>query len=227
MSKRLLLFLFLTLALHTQIRAALLFDRGTSWRWRPGTNEASLPLSAWRSNEFNDVEFTTAPSPFWYDTTGDSSTLTGGTVVNGMQNNYLCLFLRKTFNISNLSEIGGLRLGALVDDGFVVWINGTEVYRVNMQEPSGSPVTTNTLASNAAEPVPFLVYDLPTPPSYLVAGNNTIAVQVFQSSLGSSDIGFDASLETIISETIPPTVLSAAPAASSTVTNLTQITVTF
>jgi len=227
MSKRLSLLLFLTLALQTETRAALLFNRGTEWRWRPGTNEASTPLTTWRSNEFNDVEFTTAPSPFWYDTTGDSSTLTGGTVIPGMQSNYRCLFFRKTFTIANLSEIGGLRLGALVDDGFVAWINGTEVYRVNMLDPSGSPVTTNTLAENAAEPVPFLVYDLPTPPSYLVAGTNTIAVQVFQSSLGSSDIGFDASLETILTETIPPTVLSAAPSTGSTVTNLAQITVTF
>ncbi|PYJ00210.1 MAG: hypothetical protein DME25_21275, partial [Verrucomicrobia bacterium] len=112
------------------------------------------------------------------------------------------------------------------DDGFVAWINGTEVQRVNMPGAAGSAVTTNTLANNAIEPVSFTTYDLPTPPGYLVAGTNVLAVQVFQSSLASSDLGFECSLESVLMETNPPTVLSVNPAPG-TITNLNQITVTF
>jgi hypothetical protein len=215
------------LKLASSLPGATLFDRGADWRWRPGTNEASTPTSAWRELNFNDTQFTSAPAPFWYDTTGDSSTLSGGTRIIGMQNVYLCVFLRKTFVITNLAEVGGLRLGSLVDDGFVAWINGTEVLRVSMPGVTGDPVTTSTLAINAIEPVSFATNTLPVPPSYLVPGTNVIAVQVFQSSLGSSDLGFDASLESVLIETNPPVVLSASPPAASTVTSLTQVTVTF
>ncbi len=225
MLKNLLLLLSLSAPLALQLPAATIFDRGADWRWRPGTNEASSPVTAWRLASFSDAQFTTAPSPFWYDNTGDTSTLIGGTMISGMQGNYQCVFLRKTFDIANPSQIAGLRLGALVDDGFVAWINGTEVLRVNMPGGPGSAVATNTLANNAVEPVGFITRDLP-PPSYLVAGPNVLAVQVFQSSLGSSDIGFDCSLESILTETTPPTISSINPMPG-TVFSLGQITVTF
>ena len=199
------------------------------WRWRPGTNEASAPVTAWRTNGFDDSQFTTAPAPFWFDAANppDSSTLVGGTQITGMQNVYTSLFLRTTFVLSNTAEIAYLRLGALVDDGFVAWINGTEVQRVNMVGPAGDPVSVTTLANNATEPVPFDTFTLPTPPSYLVIGSNVLAVQVFQTSAASSDIDFDASLESVLVETNPPTVLGASPSAGSTVGGLSAITVTF
>ena len=86
--------------------AATLINQGASWRWHPGTNEGSTPVEAWRGVGFADTQFATAPAPFWY---GD--VLTGGTQINGMQNNYLSIFLRKTFVLTNLTEIGGLRMG--------------------------------------------------------------------------------------------------------------------
>jgi hypothetical protein len=221
MSRKLSLIFLATLALVRSGQGAVLFDRGADWCWRPGTNEASAPISDWRNLGFNDGQFTTAPAPFWY---GDL--YPGGTQITGMQNVYLCIFLRKTFVITNLSQIGGLRLGAIVDDGFVAWINGTEVLRASMPGAPGDPVSTSTLAINAVEPVSFATNTLPTPPSYLVPGTNVIAVQVFQSSLASSDLGFDCSLESVLVETNLPVVLSVNPTAG-TVTNLTEITVTF
>ncbi len=216
-----LLILLGALALATTTQAALLFDRASSWRWRPGTNEASAPIEAWRVAGFDDSQFTAAPAPFWY---GDP--LPGGTQITGMQNVYLSVFLRKTFVVTNLAEIGGLRMGSIVDDGFVAWINGTEVLRVSMPGVAGDPVTTATLAVNAVEPVSFLTNNLPSPPTYLVLGTNVLAVQVFQSSLNSSDLGFDCLLDAILSETNPPTVANVNPVAG-TISNLTQITVTF
>src|SRR5690349_11197707 len=89
--------------------AAVIFPTASTWRWRSGATEASTPVEAWRGLAFADTEFTTAPAPFWYDTTGDSSTLIGGTQIAGMQGVYRSIFLRKTFTITNLSEVGGLR----------------------------------------------------------------------------------------------------------------------
>ncbi len=218
----LLRFAVAAILLATQVRAAVLIPTGSTWHWRPGTTEASAPVTAWRDPGFDDKEFTSAPAPFWY---GD--VLPGGTAITGMQNVYGCLFLRKTFVVSRPSEIAALRLGALVDDGFVAWINGTEVLRVGMPGESGTAVTTSTLANNAVEPVTFNSYPLPSPPSYLVAGTNILAVQVFQSSLGSSDIGFECSLESNLADNIPPRVLGVTPSPDADLHELTHLTVVF
>src|SRR5262245_60125718 len=143
---RILLRLLVFALAAVQAHAALLVPTGANWRWLRGTNEASSPVNAWRQVGFADTQFTSAPAPFWY---GD--VLPGGTQITGMQNVYLSIFLRKTFVLTNLTEIGGLRMGSLVDDGFVAWINGTEVLRVGMPGASNDPVTINTLANNAAE----------------------------------------------------------------------------
>src|SRR5206468_8994239 len=130
----------------------------------------------------------------------------------------------KTFVITNAAEIAGLRLGALVDDGFVAWINGAEVLRVNLAGAPGDPVSVTTLAVNAAEPIQFVTYDLPPASVSLVEGTNVIAVQVFQSSLGSSDLDFDAALDTALVDSTPPKISAIDPAPGE-VTNLAQITV--
>jgi hypothetical protein len=140
-----------------------------------------------------------------------------------MQNSYSCLFLRRTFDLANVEEIAALRLGAKVDDGFVAWINGVEVQRVNL---AAGPVTYTNLAVNATEPVPFVFYDLLAPTNYLRRGTNVIAIQVFNTSLGSSDLIFDCSLDLILMDTNPPAITSVSPTPG-TVTSLTQITVTF
>jgi len=77
------------------------------------------------------------------------------------------------------------------DDGVIVYINGVEVLRYNM--PPG-PTTYFTTALGPAlddgnDPVPGNV-----PPGILVAGVNTIAAEVHQSSFTSTDLTFDLML---------------------------------
>jgi hypothetical protein len=216
----------LLLLLAAESQAALIFSTNATWRFFKGRMEASTPdTTAWRRFDFADSAFIDAPAPFWYDVTGDTSTLSGGTHITDMQNQYTCIFLRRTFVLTNITEFSALRFGALVDDGFVVWINGTEVQRVNVGTP-GSAVTIGTLATGATEPVPFVFYDLLSPTNYLVVGTNVMAIQVFNTSSTSSDLDFNCSLSTTAPDPTPPTIASISPAPG-TVNHLTQITVTF
>src|SRR6185503_1342491 len=120
-------------------------------------------------------------------------------------------------------QIRALRLTFFIDDGFVAWSNGKELYRENVTDPLG----TNTLAANQPiDPAPLtnqmVLFD------NLYEGSNIIAVQVFNTSLaGSSDIGFDLQLETVTDETNAPTVFSVGPAPGSQVVVLTNINVIF
>jgi hypothetical protein len=203
--------------------AASLVATNTTWRLFKGRTEASSPVTAWRTNGFNDATFVNAPAPFTY---GEGYTY--GTDMSDMLNSYTCFFLRRTFEVTNLAQISALRLGAKVDDGFVVWINGTEVQRVNMPGLPGDPVTISTLSSGApSEPVPFVSYTLAAPANYLLNGTNTVAVQVFNVNAPSTDIVFDCSLDSILIDTNAPTILTVTPPPGSVLNTLTQITVRF
>src|SRR5262245_27496165 len=215
--------LCLSSALLPSAQSAPLFPTNATWRLFKGRTEASSPdVAAWRSNNFNDVAFTNAQAPFTY---GEGYTY--GTDMSDMLNQYTCFFLRRTFEITNKTFVSALRFGAKVDDGYVVWINGTELLRVNVAGAPGDPITIATLAANATEPVPFDFYNFVAPGSYLVNGTNTIAIQVFNTSLTSSDLVFDSSLDAILVDTNRPAVVSVTPPPGSVLSSLTQLTVQF
>lgn len=206
----------------TSVSAVEIFSTNSVWRFRKGISEASSPVSAWRTLSFNDTVagFTDASAPFWY---GD--VLSGGTPLTDMRNSYGSIFLRKTFTIGNAAQVNSLRLRAFVDDGFIAWINGIEVARTNVA--AGEP-TYQTTASNAVEPPPLVTYNLPAPSGYLTTGTNVIAVQVFNTSLGSSDFSFDGLLDITITESpgVAPTIVNVTPPPG-TITGLTSIAVQF
>lgn len=201
-------------------QAAVLFSTNSTWRLFRGTNEASLPdTSAWRSHGFGDSNFTDAPAPFWY---GDARP--GGTQLTDMLNVYTCIFLRKSISVDNPGEISGLRLTYFIDDGFVAWINGQEIFREGV---TNSVLGTNTLAINQPlDPAPLVTTNIAVAPGVLQSGANTLAVQVFNTSAGSSDLGFDLELRTIVAETVPPTIVNVSPPPGN-VTTLNEVTVTF
>lgn len=88
------------------------------------------------------------------------------------------------------------------DDGIVVYINGTEAFRSKMAVAAPDPVGWDTLGQNHDAGTPLVVegfeftQDLDT--SLLVQGENTIAVELHQSSTTSSDVAFALQLSTIV-----------------------------
>jgi hypothetical protein len=58
----------------------------------------------------------------------------GGLRSLGMRNSYSTYFLRRHFSVDAVALMEGLELNIDYDDGFVVWLNGVEVLRVNAPE---------------------------------------------------------------------------------------------
>lgn len=85
----------------------------------------------------------------------------------------------------------------LIDDGFVMYINGVEVDRFNL--PAGA-ISTTSLAPETGNEGNYSVRALSLG-GLLVAGTNVIAVEVHQTTLTSSDIGIDLSLSNGVSGT--------------------------
>ena len=133
-------------------------DRGTAWR------EAGFDDSAWTSGTalffLEDGEL---PAP-------------KNTPLAANRNTY---YFRGTFQLGGNPADKALAFRSVLDDGAVVYVNGTEVSRINM--PAGV-VNYSTMASaavaNAGYAGPFTI-----PSSALVAGNNVIAVEVHQTTV--------------------------------------------
>ncbi|MHC4641724.1 MAG: CotH kinase family protein, partial [Planctomycetota bacterium] len=163
---------------------------GATWRYFKGNSEASSPTSAWRQAGFDDSLWPTGELFIGYGENFIS------TVLDDMQGNYTSVFLRKNFVVSNASAISNLRLEAIYDDGFNVWINGNFVHPPVNVASENMPF--NGTAGPAREDHNWNEFYLSDPSGYLVDGNNVIAIQLFNSSMSSSsDCFLDVQLKDI------------------------------
>ncbi|MBN1672630.1 MAG: fibronectin type III domain-containing protein [Kiritimatiellae bacterium] len=162
-------------------------EPGAVWRYRKGTTEASRPAGAWRAVGFDDSGWAAGPAPIGYGAPDI------GTTLGDMRNTYSCVFLRAAFEVENPALVNAIHLWARHDDGFVLWINGEEAARVNVGGQKGDPIAYNAFAAanlNGTWRGSFTGSGIPG----LRAGSNVVAVQVFNRSLDSSDLAFDAEL---------------------------------
>ncbi len=195
------------------------------WRYFKGTAEPSPTApAAWRNPEFADAGagWLSGRAPFWY---GESGTFGGtGTELTDMMNRYGAVFLRARFTVANPAIVESVTWVARCDDGFVAWLNGRRIGALNA--PATDPLASSLAAGNAAEPAAFAEYPAANTAGLLVAGDNVLAVQLLNTSLGSSDIVLDGHLRANLRASGPPEILTVVPAPG-IVTNLDRITVTF
>ncbi|HEY4416748.1 MAG TPA: CotH kinase family protein [Verrucomicrobiae bacterium] len=194
---RLIVPILLALVIGNPVQGAVILSTNSVWKYFKAHSEASTPdTTAWRNLGFNDSAWTTGAAPFYYENDPTSATAySGNTDLTDMDGGYTCIFMRQTFVLTNLSQIAQLQLTALSDDGFIAWINGTEVARFNM--PAGTVAYNGSSLPALSEPVPLQNDTLDNPQNYLVTGTNVITIQAFNSSLSaSSDFLIWAKLET-------------------------------
>jgi len=199
----------------------------SNWQYRKGTAEASSPdNTAWRVPGFDASSWLTGREAFYYENdTGSSTAYTGNTVLSDMDGNYSCIFMRQVFVVTNVNDFQGLQVVGLSDDGFVAWINGTEVGRFNM--PSGDVSYNSTSSAALSEPVPWYTNTITDFQSFLKTGTNVFAVQAFNCNLGSSsDFTINAALYAI-TDTEAPTLTLLTPTNSDIVTKLVSVEVGF
>ena len=158
---------------------------GSSWTFFKGN---AAPAAGWNQTSFTETGWTTANAPFWYKT---ENSVTNGNVVTDMPNSYSTLYLRKKINISipdTMMENVTFSIGC--DDGYKIYINGALALEKN------APATTNNtdFAPTSVSTWTMESITLTATDSKLKFGDNTIAVIVYNSSLASSDLYFDAAI---------------------------------
>jgi hypothetical protein len=107
-----------------------------------------------------------------------------------MVNKYVSIYLRRKFTIGNPEELQNLILSVDYDDGFIAYLNGTEVARSTSMQNTGTPPAYNKPSSGS--------HEAGTPESFNISSfrnllkpapeQNVLAIQVHNVTLDSSDV---------------------------------------
>lgn len=167
----------------TLVRSAVPVPANASiWKYK---DDGSDQGTQWRFPSFDDSSWASGPSELGYGDSPQTTVSFGPSATSKHRTTYF----RHTFSVSNPAIYQGLTFNILVDDGAVVYLNGTEVFRRNMALTEPTYQTLSSATVGGADENTFFAYNVPA--SRLVPGNNVIAVEVHQAAPDSSDVSFD------------------------------------
>lgn len=146
-----------------------------------GTNLAG----GWnKSAAFVDSTWTLAAPGLGYDTGGGLNPWITTNCQSALQGINTSLLFRRTFSLTNPAAYASYKLRIKYEDGFVAWLNGTEIARANF---AGTPGHNSAATQALDEAIVNSWTEVDVPASALVTGNNVLAIQGLNSSAGSSD----------------------------------------
>ena len=143
----------------------------------------------WREANFDDVTWNVGRGLFF----NERGTLPGPKNTE-IELGFTTYYFRTTLELPELDPDQQLAMRLVVDDGAVVYINGTEFVRQNMPE---GDIDASTRARRSVGNG-RLSENYPLPRDLLLAGPNLIAVEVHQSSPTSNDVAFGAEVFEIL-----------------------------
>ena len=171
-----------------EVSAAVLVQFGADMKYLTNTSDPGIGLS-WTDSAYDDSGWAEGAYGVGYQNgSSGAENLLNTTVTSGAYS----VYTRVAFNIVDVDAVDNLFLGADYDDGYIAWINGTEVYR-SPEMPVGNP-SYNTApsgheSSNASSPNYNPLQDITTvgKPA-LQNGVNVLAVGVWNIGTTSSDL---------------------------------------
>jgi hypothetical protein len=173
---------------------------GSVWRYHDkgqnlGTN--------WITPAYNDTGWSNGPAQLGY---GDGDEATVVSFGPNASSKFITTYFRRTFVNNAPGPFAALTLRLVRDDGVLVWLNGVEIFRDNM--PSGF-VSFGTLAlSSLGPPLESAFIESNLVPAVLVSGTNTLAVEIHQGAVDSSDLSFDLELTATLAQPDPQLALN-------------------
>lgn len=165
-----------------------LLARSSSWLYLDnGSNQGT----AWYATGYPATGWKTGQAPLGYDNPGIITTVSFGP--NSGQK-YATTYFRKTFNAPAGKTFTSLIMNLLRDDGAAVYLNG-QLAAPAIGLPASWDFSTYTGSGwviGGADESTYFPYELDA--GLLHEGQNVIAVEVHQTSEGSSDLSFDMDL---------------------------------
>jgi hypothetical protein len=185
-------FLLFTLCLAASARAQVVIneivaansDRLLS-RAKPGYPRLGV-TTPWMLPEFNDATWPTGNGPFGF---GSWAGVVAGTDISAaMLGKVPTLYLRKTFNVTpeQAASATNLELVALYNDGFIAFLNGTEVARRNLGN-AGMFAYHDQVALNPTTNLTASVIAVGAANTRLVPGTNWLCIQAHNRALADAN----------------------------------------
>jgi len=163
-------------------------DLGSGWRYFKGTTEPSPgaegePTTAWATIGFDDAGWRRGVTGIGYGDGDDAI------VLDDMRGNYLSIYLRRRFIMEDPAQLEKLILEIAYDDGYVAYLNGEEIARSANMVNRGNPPAHNRNANGNHEVTEGPEYiGLKRARNIMKPGENVLAIQAHNGSLGSSDL---------------------------------------
>ena len=176
-------------------------SEGGAWRSVSGAGSFIAPNSSWSYRkginnnppaDWNDVGFDTGTDNVAWQTGttsigyGDGDDLT---ILSDMQNGYTSVYFRKDFELAGAIP-ASLAMRLYVDDGAIIYVNGTEITREHV---SGGTKDYNSTSGQSHE-AEWEDVQLTGLSNILVSGTNTLAIHALNQAITSSDFSFDVEL---------------------------------
>lgn len=160
---------------------------GSIWKYSATGADAG---TGWQTAGFDDAAWSQGPATLGYA----SSNASIATVIpygSDANNKHVTSYFRRSFQINKPADVLKLAMRLRVDDGAVIYLNGTEVHRTATM-PAGA-VTYDTRPTLGDDGAAWVSVDLN--PNVLLTGSNVIAAEVHQTTANSSDVVFDLELK--------------------------------
>jgi hypothetical protein len=162
------------------VREVVLVAEGDTWRYFKGI---TAPPAKWNTLDCGDTSWLEGRSGIGYGK--DRSYPTD---LKDMQGKYVTVYMRRSFDITDINSVVGLKLGIRYDDGFVAYLNGREIARSHSLGSPATPIGFKTPAlsqhhyDNGEE-----IHCLEMGPGLLAVGKNVLAVEFHNTWAGSAD----------------------------------------
>ncbi|MFT4565955.1 MAG: hypothetical protein ACI9FN_000908 [Saprospiraceae bacterium] len=158
-----------------------LISFGDEWKYYDeGIQPADQTTLKWYDKDYSDTGWDSGVGQLGYGDGDEQTLLTLGVYT---------AYFRKDINVVDPSTYDFIALKLLFDDGAAVYINGVEVWALNM---AAKPYTYDSFTPTAGSDNAIVETQIA---NVLIVGANVIAVEVHQRSSGSSDISFDFELK--------------------------------
>ncbi len=138
-----------------------------AWQYRLGDAQ---PSSQWIQENFDASSWLTGPGGIGYGDDDDATEIQPT----------VSLFIRREFNITDVSKIEGALLDADFDDGFVAYLNGVEIARKNLigQPPRNTENATELREAQMYSGGAPERFEICNAADLLKNGSNVLAVQI-------------------------------------------------
>jgi predicted phosphodiesterase len=163
-----------------------LIPNGADWQY---LDDGSDQGTNWREMDFDDSQWKSAPAPLGYGNGTETTTIGYG---GNSNSKHITTYFRHVFWLDDPAQFQYFSAWIARDDGALVYLNGHEIFRTNLQTDTVNYKTrTDNAITGMAEENPICFqFDS----RCLTAGSNIVAIELHQCNPTSSDLFFNLEL---------------------------------